>query len=83
MSPKAIPTVMDESNPAAQSDEPVVSPGARSQANSEKSARLNSPTIIEINNVDFHYGASKALHGIHFPIKEKLVTAFIGPSGCG
>ena len=51
--------------------------------NADKVARLNAPTIIDIDNVDFYYGPSKALHGINFPIKEKLVTAFIGPSGCG
>jgi len=39
--------------------------------------------VIEIDHVDFHYGASKALHGIKFSIPEKKVTAFIGPSGCG
>jgi phosphate transport system ATP-binding protein len=39
--------------------------------------------VIEMDNVDFHYGASKALHGIKFSIPEKKVTAFIGPSGCG
>jgi phosphate transport system ATP-binding protein len=39
--------------------------------------------VIEISNVDFHYAASKALHGINFSIPEKKVTAFIGPSGCG
>jgi phosphate transport system ATP-binding protein len=39
--------------------------------------------VIEIDHVDFHYGASKALHGIEFSIPEKQVTAFIGPSGCG
>jgi phosphate transport system ATP-binding protein len=39
--------------------------------------------VIEIDQVDFHYGASKALHGIKFSIPEKKVTAFIGPSGCG
>jgi phosphate transport system ATP-binding protein len=56
---------------------------AASSTPTEKSARLNAPTIIDIDNVDFYYGSSKALHGIHFPIREKLVTAFIGPSGCG
>ncbi|MBV9391931.1 MAG: phosphate ABC transporter ATP-binding protein, partial [Verrucomicrobia bacterium] len=40
-------------------------------------------TIIEIDSVDFHYGASKALHDISLKIPEKEVTAFIGPSGCG
>jgi phosphate transport system ATP-binding protein len=39
--------------------------------------------VIEIDRVDFHYGASKALHGIEFSIPENKVTAFIGPSGCG
>jgi phosphate transport system ATP-binding protein len=40
-------------------------------------------SVIEIENVDFYYGPSKALHGINLNIPEKLVTAFIGPSGCG
>jgi phosphate transport system ATP-binding protein len=40
-------------------------------------------TMIEVDGVDFCYGASKALHGIHLKIPEKKVTAFIGPSGCG
>src|SRR5258707_6352874 len=39
--------------------------------------------VIEVDHVDFHYGAAKALHGINFAIPEKKVTAFIGPSGCG
>jgi phosphate transport system ATP-binding protein len=40
-------------------------------------------TMIEIEGVDFHYGKTKALHGINLRIPEKRVTAFIGPSGCG
>ena len=71
---------MDESAPAAQAVEVVSNPTVSTV---DKSARLNAPTIIDINNVDFYYGPSKALHGINFPIREKLVTAFIGPSGCG
>jgi len=39
--------------------------------------------IIEIDDVDFCYGASKALHDITLNIQERQVTAFIGPSGCG
>jgi len=39
--------------------------------------------VIEIDDVDFHYGASRALHDITLNIKEREVTAFIGPSGCG
>jgi len=39
--------------------------------------------IIEIDDVDFNYGPSRALHDITLNIKEREVTAFIGPSGCG
>jgi phosphate transport system ATP-binding protein len=40
-------------------------------------------TMIEVEGVDFHYGTTRALHGINLKIPEKKVTAFIGPSGCG
>jgi phosphate transport system ATP-binding protein len=40
-------------------------------------------TVIEVDKVDFHYGSTKALHGISLKIPEKQVTALIGPSGCG
>ncbi|MBX3735886.1 MAG: phosphate ABC transporter ATP-binding protein [Candidatus Didemnitutus sp.] len=39
--------------------------------------------LIEIDDVDFCYGASQALHDITLNIREREVTAFIGPSGCG
>ncbi len=73
---------MDETSSHAQTKQVVTQPVA-SSSTPDKSPRLNSPTLIDINNVDFYYGQSKALHGINFEIKEKLVTAFIGPSGCG
>lgn len=73
---------MDESNSAAQTVE-IMHPTVAAPSATEKAARLNAPTIIDIDNVDFYYGQHKALHGINFSIKEKLVTAFIGPSGCG
>ena len=40
-------------------------------------------TIVDVDGVDFHYHASKALKNINLQILEKHVTAFIGPSGCG
>jgi len=40
-------------------------------------------TVIEVKDVDFHYGSSQALFEINLKIPEKRVTAFIGPSGCG
>ena len=39
--------------------------------------------MIEVVDVGFHYGKTKALNGINLRIPEKKVTAFIGPSGCG
>jgi phosphate transport system ATP-binding protein len=41
------------------------------------------PILIDIDHVDFFYGASQALHDVSIQIQEKKVTAFIGPSGCG
>jgi phosphate transport system ATP-binding protein len=38
---------------------------------------------VAVCDVDFHYGTSRALHGIHLEIPRHQVTAFIGPSGCG
>ncbi len=39
--------------------------------------------VIQIDDVDFHYGAAQALSDITLDIEERKVTAFIGPSGCG
>ena len=39
--------------------------------------------IIDIQSLDFYYGANRALDGVTLQIQEKEVTAFIGPSGCG
>jgi len=39
--------------------------------------------VIEVENLDFYYGPSKALHGIDLRFPRRNVTALIGPSGCG
>src|SRR5580765_5630902 len=39
--------------------------------------------LIEIQNLSLFYGASRALKDISLSIRERVVTAFIGPSGCG
>jgi phosphate transport system ATP-binding protein len=36
-----------------------------------------------VQDLDFYYGASKALNGISLEILPRKVTALIGPSGCG
>jgi len=46
------------------------------------SIEINDP-VIEVVNLDFYYGSSKALHGINLRFPRKQVTALIGPSGCG
>ena len=55
-------------------------PGAAAPAAPVNSAAR---AVIEIANVDFNYGLSRALHDITLNIQERQVTAFIGPSGCG
>lgn len=40
------------------------------------------PKLI-VKNLNFYYGADRALKDINMSIPEKMVTAFIGPSGCG
>lgn len=38
---------------------------------------------IEVTDVDFCYGKSKAIKNVSMEIARNEVTAFIGPSGCG
>ncbi len=40
------------------------------------------PKLI-VKNLNFYYGADRALNDVNLTIPEKMVTAFIGPSGCG
>lgn len=39
--------------------------------------------IVQVKNLAFYYGASKALHNISQDFPRNKVTALIGPSGCG
>ena len=38
---------------------------------------------ISIRNLDFYYGANKALKNINADFANRQVTGMIGPSGCG
>jgi phosphate transport system ATP-binding protein len=40
-------------------------------------------SIIETKNVNFYYGANRALTDININFEKNQVTALIGPSGCG
>ena len=46
-------------------------------------AAVQSKAKVDIKNLSFYYGASKALKDISLPLLDRKVTAFIGPSGCG
>jgi phosphate transport system ATP-binding protein len=38
---------------------------------------------VDIRDLSFYYGTSKALKNVTLPLRDRQVTAFIGPSGCG
>lgn len=42
-----------------------------------------SQAVFAIQDLDFYYGASRALSKINLEIRPRQVTALIGPSGCG
>ena len=44
---------------------------------------LESRDVIDVEKLNFFYGAKRALEDISIRIPSHLVTAFIGPSGCG
>ncbi|HEX2453353.1 MAG TPA: phosphate ABC transporter ATP-binding protein PstB [Vicinamibacterales bacterium] len=57
---------------------PLVVP-ARNQTPSQ----AERPISIDVQALNFYYGAKRALESISISIPSRLVTAFIGPSGCG
>ena len=40
-------------------------------------------SAIQIQNINFAYGAKQVLHDVSLDIPARQITAFIGPSGCG
>src|SRR5512135_2861843 len=42
-----------------------------------------SQAVFSIQDLNFYYGASRALSNINLEIQPRQVTALIGPSGCG
>ncbi len=54
------------------------------QGSSASTGSLDDEAIaLQVKDLDFYYGSSKALKNINMVIPQKRVTAFIGPSGCG
>jgi phosphate transport system ATP-binding protein len=56
---------------------PTVAPDQRSVAPAQ------GPVKIDVQSMNFYYGAKRALENISLHIHPNVVTAFIGPSGCG
>ena len=67
---------------------------AASNAAGKRGAAVNDMRIAERNvdtneakiaarGVQVHYGTNHALKDVDVDILDKIVTAFIGPSGCG
>ena len=57
--------------------------GTSSLATAGDSSAPASEILIDIEHLDFFYGASQALHDITLQVEAKKATALIGPSGCG
>lgn len=58
-------------------------PSADGDAEASASAVSGRPIAIQVNNLDFYYGKTHALHNITLGFPERSVTGMIGPSGCG
>ncbi len=69
------------SHPNLRMDHPI--PLAAQNGPAEAAADPNSKALIQIEHLDFYYGASQALFDLTLDIPRQEITAFIGPSGCG
>ena len=56
---------------------PSVTPNAAQASEPERAP------LIDVRDLNFYYGAKRALESITIGIRPNIVTAFIGPSGCG
>jgi phosphate transport system ATP-binding protein len=72
------------------SGSPAVSPATtvdrrqeRQSDNESEKALGVAPAKMEVRNLNFFYGRTRALKGITLSVAPNQVTAFIGPSGCG
>ena len=63
--------------------EPATAP-ARPELPQTKVLKLPAADVaLQLQNLDFFYGAKQALYDVTVGFKRKAVTALIGPSGCG
>jgi phosphate transport system ATP-binding protein len=66
-----------------QTTPPALTVPVRPQATNTSPQTSDHATAIDVQGLNFYYGAKRALENINITIPTKLVTAFIGPSGCG
>ena len=77
----AVPALMDSTTSPSAGPAPVPPPATFSAPVANPG--LAKRTLVDIEHVDFFYGATQALHDVNLQIEDKKVTAFSGPSGCG
>ncbi len=61
----------------------TLSPGAVRTGSRPAASDPDRPAVIDVQHLNFYYGAKRALEDITIGIRPNVVTAFIGPSGCG
>ncbi|MDQ3149233.1 MAG: phosphate ABC transporter ATP-binding protein PstB [Chloroflexota bacterium] len=61
----------------------TLSPGAVRTGSRPAASDADRPAVIDVQHLNFYYGAKRALEDITIGIRPNVVTAFIGPSGCG
>ena len=58
-------------------------PSNRSSSSNGLNTFMNAETMIEVTNIQKHYGSLKALDGVNLNVKKGEVVVIIGPSGSG
>ncbi len=61
----------------------TLSPGVDRTESRPAASDPDRPAVIDVQHLNFYYGAKRALEDITIGIRPNVVTAFIGPSGCG
>ena len=74
-------TTGSSSEPSPQAEQEITKNVMK--VNPSKNLNLDADTKINVQHLNFFYGAKQALFDVSLPIREHQVTALIGPSGCG
>lgn len=65
-------------------DAVVKIPGISAQAFQQvQKSTTKKNSVLELKDLNVHYGNFHAVNNVNLSIPEKSITAFIGPSGCG